>query len=381
MTGGVGTPATDVAVLEYSQFKIPLHFKSAPRATYAMSMAASARVFRTRSGRSLTFPALGLGAAPIGGLFAPVTAAAARATLLAAFESSPAYVDTAPLYGLGESERRVGAAVREHVSNGGAMPLVSTKVGRLLRRCPPSARTASGVFFDVPSREAVYDYSGAGAERSYEMSLERLGLDAVDLLLVHDVDKYTHGDQAGAKLAEFLGERGGLRAMAALRASGAVKAIGAGINDVADALALLRAAPGELDVLLLAGHATLLGQGAVAELLPLCVAQNVAVVLCGPFESGILATGVDAGKAATFKYIAAEPALKTRVAAIERVCMAHGVPLATAALAYPRTHAAITCVLAGARSPAEVNENMAAARAEVQPALWAALLAEGLLQA
>jgi len=337
------------------------------------------RAFVTRHGQTLSFPRLGLGTAPLGGLFSAVTAADAAATLAAGLAAGMHYVDTAPLYGFGDAERRAGAFLRAHTAAGGATPLVSTKVGRLLSPAAPATPAASGVWAGVPSRRAAFDYSYDGVMRSFEASLERMGVDGVDILLIHDADAYTHGaaGAAAARRALLDGATGGLRALQALRASGAVRAIGAGLNDVADCAALLAAAPRELDVLLLAGHFSLLGQAAAPALLPECAAQGVAVVFCGPFESGILATGAVPG--ATFKYAPASPEVLARTAALQRACAAHGVPLASASLAFPATHPAVVCVLAGARSPAEVARNTAAAAVPVPDALWRQLRGEGLI--
>src|SRR5579863_4849144 len=230
------------------------------------------RKFKPRSGVELQFTELGFGSAPLGNLYRPMTEKEARATLDAAWSSGCRYYDTAPLYGLGLSETRLNGFLRPKPRDS---YLISTKVGRLLELCKPHERSRQGAFFETPSRRERFDYSYDGTMRSLEFSLERLGLDEVDIVFGHDVDTFTHGSKEAAdvRIKEFM--TGGYRALDELRASGAIKAIGAGINewDVAEKLA--RA--GDFDVFLLAGRYTLLEQGALTSFLPLCEEKKIAV--------------------------------------------------------------------------------------------------------
>ena len=210
----------------------------------------------------------------------------ARVMLEAVWATGCRYFDTAPLYGLGLSETRLNGFLRPKPRGS---YLISTKVGRLLDLCEPQKRSGQDAFFETPSRRERFDYSYDGVMRSLEFSLERLGLDQVDIVYCHDVDVTTHGSKeaADARIKEFM--TGGYRALDELRASGAIKAIGAGINEWEIAERLARA--GDFDIFLLAGRYTLLEQEALTSFLPLCVEKNIAVVIGGPFNSGILATG------------------------------------------------------------------------------------------
>ena len=213
----------------------------------------------------------------------------ARATLDTAWSEGCRYYDTAPLYGLGLSETRLNGFLRAKPRDS---YLLSTKVGRLLRVCPPAERTRPNAFFETPSRQEVFDYSRDGVLRSIEFSLERLGIDQIDIVYAHDVDVFTHGsaDAADARIREFMS--GGYRALVELREQKTIKAIGAGINEWEIAERLAR--EGDFDVFLLAGRYTLLEQEALTSFLPLCVEKHIGVVIGGPYNSGILATGAEA---------------------------------------------------------------------------------------
>ena len=217
----------------------------------AAANARSARVRKliTRRGVELQFTELGFGGAPLGNLYRPMTEKEARMTLEAVWATGCRYFDTAPLYGLGLSETRLNGFLRPKPRGS---YLVSTKVGRLLDLCEPQKRSKQGAFFETPSRRERFDYSYDGVMRSLEFSLERLGLDQVDIVYCHDVDVYTHGSKeaADARIKEFM--TGGYRALDQLRASGAIKAIGAGINEWEIAERLARA--GDFDLFLLAGR-------------------------------------------------------------------------------------------------------------------------------
>jgi D-threo-aldose 1-dehydrogenase len=331
------------------------------------------RILRTRSGTELSFTALGFGTAPLGNLYRALSEEEARAALQSAWDVGCRYFDTAPQYGLGLAETRLNGFLREHRAE---HLLLSTKVGRLLRLSSAAERTGVGKFFDVPSRKENYDYSYDGVMRSIEFSLERLGIDAIDILYCHDVDVFTHGSRAASdkRVAEFMA--GGYRALAELRTARVVKAIGAGVNEWQVCERLAKA--GDFDLFLLAGRYTLLEQDALASFLPLCLARGIGIVVGGPFNSGILATGPKPG--AFYNYEPAPPPIRERVARIEAVCAAHGVPLAAAALAFPLAHAAVVSVIAGGQGAQEVQQNAHMLSWPIPAALWRDLVSEGLLR-
>jgi D-threo-aldose 1-dehydrogenase len=274
---------------------------------------------------------------------------------------------------LGLSETRLNGFLRPKPRDS---YLISTKVGRLLDVCEPHERTRQYAFFETPSRRERFDYSYDGAMRSLEFSLERLGLDQIDIVYGHDVDVSTHGSKeaSDAHIREFMA--GGYRALDELRASGALKAIGAGINDwdVAETLARV----GDFDLFLLAGRYTLLEQDALTSFLPLCEEKRIAVVIGGPFNSGILATGVKAD--AHYNYGPAPDEVKDRVRRIQQVCKSFKVRLPEAALRFPLGHPAVLSVIAGAQRASEVRRNAAMMNAKIPAALWRALKAEKLLR-
>jgi D-threo-aldose 1-dehydrogenase len=292
---------------------------------------------------------LAFGGAPLGNLFAPVSDADAQMLVRHALERGVRYFDTAPHYGNGLSEHRIGGALRDVPRDSF---LLSTKVGRLLVPNSTAPRDQHG-YVDVLPFVQRWDYSFDGTLRSVEDSLQRLGLGRIDYVYIHDVARDAHGDDAPRRFREAM--EGAVPALARLKAMGAIAGFGLGVNDgqvCVDALA-----HADLDVLLVAGRYTLLDQSALTELLPLCVKRETRVVLGGPFNSGILATGAHPrdGRIAYFDYAPAPPDIVARVAAIEAICAAHGVPLKAAALQFPRAHPAIACVLAGARSPDELS--------------------------
>ncbi len=332
------------------------------------------RTLDRRGDGGVTFTELGFGAAPLGNLYRAITDEAARATLEAAWDAGMRYVDTAPLYGLGLSETRLNPFLRAHPRS---EVTISTKVGRLLEVVPPEKRTGIGKFFDVPSRREVYDYSYDAILRSLEISLERLGVDSVEILYVHDIDGWVHGSRAESdrRIAQFM--TSGYDALVRLRDEGVIRAFGAGVNEWEVCETLAR--QGDFDLFLLAGRYTLLEQEALGSFLPLCTERNIGIVLGGPYNSGILATGAKPG--AFYNYEPAPQPILDRVASIERVCAAHGVPLATAALQFPLHHPSVVSVIPGGQRPEEVMANAASLQTEVPPALWADLKDAGLLRA
>jgi D-threo-aldose 1-dehydrogenase len=331
------------------------------------------RTLAARNGVSLSFTELGFGTAPLGNLYEAVDEKAARATLEAAWAAGCRYYDTAPLYGLGLSETRLNSFLRGKTRGD---YLLSTKIGRLLALSKPDQRTGIGKFFDTPSRREVYDYSYDGVMRSLEFSLERLGLDHIDIVYAHDVDIFTHGSKQASdkRIAELM--NGGYKALAKLRDEKIISAIGAGINEWQVAETLARA--GDFDIFLLAGRYTLLEQDSLESFLPYCVEKKIGIALGGPFNSGILATGPRPG--AFYNYDPAPPAILDRVAKIERVCRAHKVKLAEAAIRFPLGHPAVMSVIPGGKKPAEVKRNAEMLGAKIPAALWRDLKAEGLMR-
>lgn len=314
-------------------------------------------------------PALGFGAAPLGNLYRAMTDGEASALLHSAWNAGLRYFDTAPLYGFGLSERRLGAFLRGQPRDSF---IVSTKVGRLLRP-NPGWHEQRDYFIDAPPFEPVFDYSYDGIMRSFEASLERLGLDRIDILLMHDIGAKTHGEAHGPLFETAM--ESGYRAMEELLRSGSVGAIGIGANEweVCD-LALDR---GDWDGFLLAGRYTLLEQEASAPFLDRCVAEGKGIVIGGVFNSGILATGAIAG--AHFDYGTAPKAVVEKVQALDALCRAHDVPLAAVALQFPCAHPAVAAVIPGFGSAAEGEQIMQWLRCDIPAALWSALKDEGLL--
>ncbi|MEW9806530.1 aldo/keto reductase [Mesorhizobium marinum] len=321
----------------------------------------------------LTFTELGFGTAPLGNLYRPVSDADAQATLDAAWDAGVRYYDTAPLYGLGLSEARLNPFLRGKKRED---YVLSTKAGRLLEVCPPDQRTGIGKFFDTPSRREVYDYSYDGVMRSLEASFERLGVDSVDILFAHDLDIFTHGSKqaSDARIEEFM--RSGYYAMLALRDQGVVKAFGAGVNEWEVCQTL--AERGDFDLFLLAGRYTLLEQEALQSFLPLCQKRGIGIVLGGPYNSGILATGPKPG--AYYNYSEAPRDILERVARIEAVCRRHGVALIEAALQFPALHPSVVSLIPGGQRPEEVKSNRAILDAAIPQDLWRDLKAEGLMR-
>ncbi|UFR00838.1 aldo/keto reductase [Streptomyces sp. Go40/10] len=315
----------------------------------------------TRLGRSgVEVTPLGFGAAALGNLYTPVSDEQAHAAVRAAWQRGIRYFDTAPHYGLGLSERRLGAALRAYDR---ARYTVSTKVGR---RLDPADGTGDDLAhgFAVPAtHHRVWDFTADGVRRTLEASLERLGLDRVDLVLLHDPDD--HAEQAF---------REGYPALEKLRAEGVVGAIGAGMNQAEMLTRFVRDT--DVDVVLCAGRYTLLDQGAATELLPEAERRGVSVVVGGPFNSGLLA---DPTPRATYDYTRAPQELLDRAVRIKEVAERHGTTLRAAALAFCSAHPAVASVLAGARTAAEVHDCADQFEATVPDAFWRELHEAGLL--
>lgn len=314
---------------------------------------------RSRLG-SLVVTSIGLGSAPLGGLFAPVSDADAEATLAAGWSAGIRFYDTAPLYGFGLAERRLGAFLRQQPRESYA---ISTKVGRLLR---PEANSAEDDHYKgAPALRPQFDFSYDGVMRSVEESLDRLGLDRVDVLLVHDPDD--HYDAA---------VNGAFRALMRLRDDGTVKAIGSSMNQSEMLTRFAEAVP--VDCFLLAGRYTLLDQGALEALFPVCAAKNIGMLLGGIYNSGILANPHTGAK---FNYQDADAALVARVLALDELCRKHGTELKAAALQFCMAHPAVTVAVMGARNAAEVADNIAMSERTVPQAFWQELRAKNLVDA
>ena len=311
---------------------------------------------------------LSFGAAGIGNLRSPINDAAAYAAVDAAWNAGIRYFDTAPHYGLGLSERRLGEAMRRRPR---AEYAISTKVGRILEPVEPfGADFAHGLADDLAEGFAVpathrrrWDFSADGIERSLTESLRRLDLDRIDIVYLHDPDD--HGEQAF---------REAYPALERLRSQGVVCAIGAGMNQAGMLARFVRDT--DIDVVLLAGRYTLLDQSGLDELLPEAVERGVSVVIGGVFNSGLLA---DPKPGAAYDYAAAPEDLVNRAVRMQVVCQMHGVSLRAAALRFPFAHPAVASVLVGARSAEEVRDAVAKARQDVPFGVWRGLRDAGLL--
>ncbi|HTN63138.1 MAG TPA: aldo/keto reductase [Devosia sp.] len=314
---------------------------------------------------ALEVTTLGLGGASLAGIFSAVPADQARATVGHALDRGINYVDTAPQYGLGRSEHLVGNALRERCDG----VVLSSKVGRRLQPVS-AAEQDKGAWVDPLPFNQVYDYSYDGVMRSFEDSLQRLGLNRIDILYVHDIGVATHGVEGNKPLWKQL-ETGGYKALRELKDAGIIQAIGLGVNEwevLMDAFAL-----GDWDVFLLAGRYTLLEQTSLHPFLTTCVQRGASVVVGGPFNSGILVGGDK------FNYERAPEQIVAKVKAIEAVCRDFDVPLPAAALQFPLTHPAVCNVLPGPRSPAELDGILDWWQVNIPGELWSALATKGLL--
>ena len=280
---------------------------------------------------------IGLGTAPLGGLFEPVSEQTALDTVDAAWALGVRFFDTAPLYGSGLAEERLGQALADRPRH---EYTISTKVGRVLR-----PGKASPVFHGAPGLEPIFDYSAEGVRRSLAESLERLQLDAVDIALLHDPESHMDEARSAIEIVRELAPR-----------------VGVGTNVVGTAVSFVERK--DVDIVLIAGRYTLLDRSAGDELLPLCAASGIEVVAAGVFNSGILAGG------STFDYGAAPPAILERRRTLEATCARFDVPLAAAAIQFPLRHPAVTRVVVGARTPAEIQEDIRLLQRPIPEDLW-----------
>jgi D-threo-aldose 1-dehydrogenase len=335
-------------------------------------MGAAHTLPRRSLGRTgLEVSVLGFGTAPLGDLFVRLPDDIAIATVERAFALGVNLLDSSPLYGRGLAEHRCGTALRRVVRRD---IVLCTKVGRWMDPFRSPADN-SGFVGGQPHR-AIFDYSYDGAMRSVEQSLLRLGTDRIDLLLIHDVDVWTHGkDAIEQRFREAMS--GAYVALDKLRGEGVVKGIGVGVNEADMCVRLAKS--GSFDTMLLAGRYSLLEQPALAEFLPLAQQQGIGVMLGGVFNSGILATGAVSG--AKYNYRDASPEILDRVGRIERICAAHHTALPTAALHFALGHPAVASLVLGGVTPQEVERNVAALSIKVPQALWNDLKAAHLLDA
>jgi D-threo-aldose 1-dehydrogenase len=329
------------------------------------------RELRQLGASGVAVTALGFGGATLGDIHGSIDESQAERTIEAAIDSGIAFFDTAPWYGLGLSEHRMGRVLR---SKPRESFVLSTKVGRLLRRPVDPARYASPTWPHGMAFEPRFDYSGVGLMRSYEDSLARLGLNRVDALLVHDVDFLYQSDEDGiARCFAQLENEGGFAALQALRARGEVGAIGAGINATGFIPRFLERF--EMDFFLVAMPYTLLDQDALREF-ELCRERGVSVVIGAPFASGILA----GGGGGTYDYGEPNAAVRDRTTRLRAVCERYGVPLGAAALQFVLAHSVVASVIPGPNSPEQVHANLDWVQEPIPSALWENLFAEGLIR-
>lgn len=321
----------------------------------------------------LSFTEIGMGTAPLGNLYRAISDDDAYAVLERAWQAGVRYYDTAPLYGLGLSETRLNRFLRDKPRDD---YVLSTKVGRLLEACAPEDRIGVGKWFDVPARREIYDYSYDGVMRSIEHSLERLGVHRIDILLAHDIDVPNQGSRANvnAKVDQLMA--GGYHAMERLRNEGVIRAFGAGVNEWEVCQQLTER--GDYDLFLLAGRYTLLEQEALNSFLPLAQSRGIGIIIGGPYNSGILATGPREGS--FYNYDPAPQDILDKVTRIQAVCQAHGVRLVDAAFQFPLLHPCTVSVIPGGQGLEEMDSNITAASADIPADLWAELKAEGLMR-
>lgn len=324
-------------------------------------------------GRSeVRVPPLGFGAAAIGNLYRKVPDEVAGETIAAALSHGLTYIDTAPHYGFGLSESRLGAALERLDPE--QQVVISSKVGRLLVPIDDASGERHS-FVDAAPFEPRFDYSYDAVMRSYEESRKRLRRDRIDILYAHDLGRVTHGADHERHFASFM--QGGYRAMRELRDSGQVGAIGLGANEWQICEQAMREC--EFDVFLLAGRYTLLEQTALDSFLPECARRNVSVVIGGPYNSGVLVAGTRSGRTLYYDYEPAPAAIVERVRWLEQLSDRFGVKLAAAALQFPLRHPQVVSVIPGLASVAEVEDTIALFEMRIPSEYWSALKEEGLL--
>lgn len=329
---------------------------------------------RTLGRTDVQLTQLGFGTAGLGDLFSVLPDEQAAAAIGAAWDAGLRYFDTAPWYGRGQAEHRLGRALYRRPR---ADYVLSTKVGRTLHALPDPAQAEPDLWAGGLPFRIRFDYSYDGIMRSFEDSLQRLGVPRIDLLVIHDLDLLYHGrtERVQALLHELY--TGGWRALCDLRRAGLIRGVGAGINELGMMPRFLDLM--EVDFFLVALPYTLMEQAVLDHEFPRCAAAGVGIVIGGVFASGILATGAVAG--AKHNYADATPEALAKVARIEAVCARHGVPLPAAALQFPLGHELVASVIPGALAPEQVARNVAAFRHPIPADLWAELKQQGLLRA
>ncbi|MCB1714960.1 MAG: aldo/keto reductase [Candidatus Competibacteraceae bacterium] len=325
---------------------------------------------RTLGNSGVAVTTLGFGGAPLGNLFRPVSEQDAQEVLNAAWDAGCRLFDTAPYYGYGLSERRFGDALRQRPRD---EFILSSKVGRLIRPGYHPRKEQEGFVETLPFW-ADFDYSYDAVMRSVEDSYQRLGMDRIDVLLMHDIGRVTHGDEAHPALMKTAMESG-YKALAELRDSGVIKAIGMGVNEWEVCQEALQYA--DFDCFLLAGRYTLLEQTSLDSFLPECERRQVSIIVGGPFNSGVLARGLD--EQATYNYGAVPAAVRDKVTQLQAVCQDFQVPMPAAALQFPLAHPAIASIIPGSRTQAELEANCQLLQTPIPAAFWQALRERQLL--
>ena len=325
---------------------------------------------RTLGRTSLSLTTLGFGGSSVGNLYHPVVEEEASDAVAAAYGAGIRYFDVAPLYGNGLGEHRMGRDLRRYRRDDFVL---STKVGRLLEPLDPGSANTERDPHRLPF-QVVYDYGYDGVMRSMEDSLQRLGMNRVDIALIHDIDAHNHG-VGGQKQYFRTAMEGAYPALEQLRDEGTVRAIGVGVNDWWVCQDCLETA--DFDCFLLAGRYTLLDQGALATFLPACLERGVGVIIGAPFNSGILAPGAADG--ATYDDAKPSPAILEKARRVNQICAGHGVSRAAAALRFPLGHGAVAAVLTGVRSAAQAEENIRLFDEAIPDDLWRELKDEKLI--
>lgn len=319
----------------------------------------------------LKVPVLGLGGAPLGDLYTKIPEPEAQATIERAYEVGTRLFDTAPLYGHGLSEHRFGHALRSRPRDS---YVLSTKVGRWLEPHDPQTLDR-GNWAGGLNMKWTYDYSYDGTKRAIDQTFQRLGIERIDILLIHDIDIWSHGSREAYEHHLKIAMDGAYRVLDELRAQKVIRAVGIGVNETEPCVRF--ATHCDMDCFLLAGRYTLLEQGGLDDLLPLAEQKKISFLLGGPFNSGILATGPVPG--AKYNYKPAPPEILDRVRRIEAVCQRHDVPLAAAAIQFPLGHDRVASIVPGAVKPAEVGANHKLMTQRIPADLWVELKREGLL--
>lgn len=323
---------------------------------------------------SVSVTQLGLGTAPLGNLFKCITDEESKAVINTAWDGGVRYYDTAPFYGHGQSEQRVGQGLRERNRDDFVL---STKVGRVLRATKDHATFESEMWAGGLPFEIEFNYSYDAIMRSYEDSLQRLGLNRVDVLLIHDLDFWFHQTEEAVTAHLNNLYTSGWRALEELKSAGLIGSIGAGINEIGMIPRFFKYV--DIDFFIVAMPYTLIDQDAIENEMPLCEKRGAGIVIGAAFASGILATGPVEG--AYYKYAPAPPDVLDKTCRIQKVCEAHGVSLGAAALQFPLHHPVVNAIIPGALSPDHVKTNVEWFQHRIPTALWSNLKAEALIHA